>query len=137
MPETLETNTHDATQELTEASTMPSGALMALAYFTFIPAVFLLSLKRFRQNRFVRFHAWQSLLLFALVEIYGRVIPGAVSWLNAADLPSFHLDMIEHLYRLGPQPATLMIILWVLFGLTAYKKKLFKFPILGDLAEIL
>jgi uncharacterized membrane protein len=39
-----------------------------------------------------------------------------------------------------PAPAlndTLAIVLWILFGLMAYKKKLFKFPVLGDLAEIL
>jgi uncharacterized membrane protein len=137
MTEELEVNAPQANQELTQASTMPSGMLMALAYFTVIPAIFFLLVKRFRQNRFVRFHAWQSLLLFGLVEIYGRVIPGVVDWLNAADLPGFHLDMTEHIYRFGPQPATLAIILWALFGLMAYRKKLFKFPILGDLAEML
>ncbi len=137
MTDALEVNAPETNQELTEASTMPSGMLMALAYVTVIPAIVFLLVKRFRQNRFIRFHAWQSLLLFAVVEVYGRVIPGAVDWLNAADLPSFHLDMIEHIYRFGPQPATLAIVLWGVFGLMAYKKKLFKFPILGDLAEIL
>jgi uncharacterized membrane protein len=38
----------------------------ALAYFTFVPAAALLLLPAFRSHRFVRFHAWQSLIIWGV-----------------------------------------------------------------------
>src|SRR5271170_751339 len=38
-------------------------AAAALAYFTFVPAAVLLLLPAHRSHRFIRFHAWQSILL--------------------------------------------------------------------------
>src|SRR5271157_5849876 len=39
-------------------------ALAALAYLTLVPAAVLLLLPGYRNNTFVRFHAWQSVLLW-------------------------------------------------------------------------
>ena len=41
----------------------------ALAYVTFIPAVVLLLIPAFRRSRFLRFHAFQS-VLFAIATIF-------------------------------------------------------------------
>ena len=41
-------------------------AIAALAYLTFVAGAVILLLPEFRNNRFVRFHAWQSVLLWGV-----------------------------------------------------------------------
>src|ERR1035438_4051449 len=41
-------------------------AIAALAYFTLLPAAVLLVLPVFRSHRFVRFHAWQSIMIWGV-----------------------------------------------------------------------
>ena len=40
------------------------------AYLTFVPAAVLLFLPAFRNRRFVRFHAWQSVLLWGVFRAF-------------------------------------------------------------------
>jgi uncharacterized membrane protein len=42
----------------------------ALAYLTFLPALVFLFLKQFQQRKFVRFHAFQSILFWAAVMVF-------------------------------------------------------------------
>jgi uncharacterized membrane protein len=39
----------------------------AFAYFSFVPAIVFLFMKQYQRRRFVRFHAWQSVLFWGLV----------------------------------------------------------------------
>ena len=47
--------------------------LAAVGYLSFIPAIVLLLIPQFRAKRFLRFHAWQSLLFCAAAAVSGVV----------------------------------------------------------------
>jgi uncharacterized membrane protein len=96
-----------------------------LAYVTIIPAIIFLVLEPFNRNRFVRFHAFQS-IFFA--------VAWTVLWIA--------LGVVGHIPVLGW--ATLLIwpliglgglIIWVLLLIKAYGGQMFKLPVIGDMAE--
>jgi uncharacterized membrane protein len=93
-------------------------------YLTLVPAAVLLLLPAFRKSRFVRFHAWQSILLwgvFFIAAIAGILlsnVAGAVALLLVAILGS-----------LG------MFFLWVVLSLKAWHGERFALPGFGALAE--
>ena len=95
----------------------------ALGYVTFIPAGVLLFLPGYRTNQFVRFHAWQSVLLWgtsALLSVLAILISnlvGAVTLLLAGILVSLA-----------------MFFLWVVLLLKAFQGERFEIPLLGTLA---
>jgi uncharacterized membrane protein len=78
-----------------------------------------------KSSKFVKFHAWQSLITFAAINIlmiicsilgfipYIGWIFGIVSWL------------LWILY----------IVLWIIGMIKAYQGKMFKWPVVGDIAE--
>ena len=72
-----------------------------------------------KENRFVRFHAMQSLLTFGGLTVLYMVlgfIP-VIGWL------------------LIPVVGLVQVILWVLLMVKAYQGELFKLPVVGDMAE--
>ncbi len=72
-----------------------------------------------RENKFVRFHAFQSLLTFLPLTVLGwllRWIP-FVGW------------------ALGGLVAILTLILWLILMFKAYGGEKYKLPIVGDMAE--
>lgn len=72
-----------------------------------------------KENKFVRFHAWQSIFTFAaitIVQIILSFIP-IVGWI------------------LGIIIWILSVVLWVVCMLKAYRGEKFKLPIAGNLAE--
>ena len=101
-----------------------------LAYLTFIPAVLFLVRKPYKQNRFVRFHSAQSVLLWV-----------------AGVLVAIALKLITMLLFLVPVAGPLMAVLitvlatlaalmtWLVLAVKALLGEMFRFPLLGDLAE--
>lgn len=71
-----------------------------------------------KENRFVRFHAMQSMMVF-----------GGLTVLFMA------LGIIPILWILMPVLGILQLILWVLLMVKAYQGQMFKLPVIGDLAE--
>ncbi len=72
----LESNLPEIAQEV------PTGnAVAGFAYFTVIPAIFFLLVRPFKQDRFIRINAWQSIFLFALIFIEKHV-PDVIVWLG-------------------------------------------------------
>lgn len=72
-----------------------------------------------KQNKFVRFHAMQSIIVFLpafIIEIILWFIP-VVGWI------------------LGWIFTLLILILWIILMLKAYMGEKFKLPIVGDIAE--
>lgn len=72
-----------------------------------------------KENRFIRFHAMQSILICAVlivVNIFLSFIP-VIGW------------MINLLI------APVAFVLWLLLMYKAYNKEWFKLPVLGDMAE--
>jgi len=72
-----------------------------------------------KDNKFVRFHAWQSIFIFAsitIIQIILAFIP-LIGWI------------------LGIIIWVLSAIIWVVCMMNAYQGKLFKLPIVGNIAE--
>lgn len=102
----------------------------ALAYFTFIPAVIFLTSKSFKQNRFVRFHSWQSIFL-AIAAVLAAIV---------LRLLSFVFSLIPRLGYLLASLAVLVVglgfaIVWLVVLIKAFQGDLFKLPVIGELAE--
>jgi uncharacterized membrane protein len=98
-------------------------AAAAVAYFTFVPAAVILFLPAFRNNRFVRFHAWQSVLLWGVFFV---LTLGALFVSNVAAAMVFLL--------FGILISLAMLFLWIVLTLKAWQGERFELPLFGDLA---
>jgi len=72
-----------------------------------------------KKNKFVRFHAMQSLLTFLPLSVIG----GAIRWVPLVGWVISGLIWI------------LSLILWLILMIKAYQGEMYKLPIAGDLAE--
>lgn len=84
-----------------------------------------------KENRFVRFHALQSLLLAGVFIALGMVFGVLGRMLLVAD---------EGLMFFGLMGVRLLIFvvflgIWIFVGIQAYQNKWFKLPVIGDMAE--
>jgi uncharacterized membrane protein len=98
-------------------------AIAAVAYLTLIPAAVILFLPEFRKHRFVRFHAWQSILLWGLFIVF------TVAALLLSNVAS---PMI--LLLLGILAVLAMLFLWVVLSVKAWQGERFELPLLGEFA---
>jgi len=96
----------------------------ASAYFTLVPAAVLLFLPAFRASRFVRFHAWQSILIWG-VFLVASIIAILVSNIAAA----------VALLLLGILGTLAMFFLWLVLSLKAWQGERFELPWFGRLAQ--
>ena len=72
-----------------------------------------------KENKFVKFHAMQSIVVFGAVFILGIILPF---------IPVIGLILLPIVY-IGS------IVLWILLMVKAYQGETFKLPIAGDMAE--
>jgi uncharacterized membrane protein len=106
-------------------SGLSDNAAGGLAYVTVIPAIIFLIVAPYNQNRFVRFHSWQSIMLaiaWFIVEV-ALIVLGRIPGIGLVDL------------FLGPLVGLAFFVLWLIVLIQAFTGKMFKLPILGDLAE--
>jgi uncharacterized membrane protein len=105
----------------------PAGGLTdnvagMLAYITIIPAIIFLVIEPYNRNRFVKFHAFQSIFFFVAVIVVAVVMP--------------FIAVIPFLGVLAWALVCLAeVILWVLLLLKAYGGQMWKLPVIGDIAE--
>ncbi len=114
-------------EEITNPSGLSENGIAALSYITFIPAILFLILPRYNRSAYVRFHAWQSLLL--------NVVAFLASFLVTYMVLPFML----------PQAAILLAIVriiwgiwlgaWVVWAVAALNGRKLAMPILGKLAD--
>lgn len=104
---------------------IPTAERVAAAgsYFTLVPAAVFLLLPQYRSNRFVRFHAWQSLLLWGLFLVLTGV---ALVLSNMAAAIIFLV--------LGIIVSLAMFFLWLVLTLKAWQGERFSLPLFGNLA---
>ena len=114
----------------TPASTPASGGMTdnvagMVAYITIIPAIVFLVMEPYNKNKFVRFHAFQSLffnlawiVLWVALSIVG-MIP-IIGWLTLILWP---------LIGLGG------LVVWIMLLIKANKGEKWKLPMIGDIAE--
>ena len=72
-----------------------------------------------KENKFVRFHALQSIIVFGILSIAGIVI----GW----------IPIIGGI--IGALIGLLSLVLWIILMIKAYQGEKFKLPWAGDLAE--
>ncbi len=80
-----------------------------------------------KDNKFVRFHAMQSIATFLPLSIIAWIIGSIFVW-----LPFFGwaiAGMISTLIWI------LMLILWLILMFKAYQGEMYKLPVVGDFAE--
>jgi len=70
-------------------------------------------------NKFVRFHAVQSMIVFGFLNIAGIVF-GWIPWLG---------------WIMGSFVGLLVFVLWIVLMVKAYQGTMYKLPVVGDLAE--
>lgn len=103
------------------------NAAGAIAYLTFIPAIIFLLVTPYKERNYVRFHAWQSVMLnitaFLIEILFGAI---ALLTLFLAATP------LAYLLRLI---TVLWLVLWLVCVIQAMNGKRFKIPVLGNIAE--
>ena len=107
MPEEIKTST-GMTQNVAGLLCYLAGWITGLIFFLIE-----------KENRFVRFHAMQSIITFGSLTVLFMVI-GFIPFLNL---------------MLVPILAILQLILWIVLMVKAYQGQLFKLPMIGDVAE--
>ncbi|GAA0291637.1 putative membrane protein [Gracilibacillus halotolerans] len=72
-----------------------------------------------KENRFIRFHALQSIITFVALSIFNYMLSAVpfVGWVFSSLL------------------SLLTVALWVVLMIKAYQNETFKLPIIGDIAE--
>jgi uncharacterized membrane protein len=98
-------------------------AAAAAAYLPLVPPGVLLLLPAFRDKRFVRFHAWQSILLWGVFFI---LTIAALFLSNVAAAMLFLL--------FGLLVSLAMLFLWIVLSLKAWQGERFELPLFGELA---
>src|ERR1700693_839189 len=99
-------------------------AAAVVAYLPLVPPGVLLLLPAFRNNRFVRFHAWQSILLWGVFFVLT---------IAALFLSNVAAAMVFLLF--GILVSLAMLFLWIVLSLKAWQGERFELPLFGDLAE--
>jgi uncharacterized membrane protein len=72
-----------------------------------------------KDNRFVRFHAMQSIIVFGTINVVGIVF----GWIPVVGVV------------VGSLVGLLAFILWIVLMVKAYQGDMYKLPVAGDLAE--
>lgn len=106
-----------APESRVSSSAISDNVAGALAYFVF-PAIVFLLIDPYRNNRFVRFHSFQS-IAFAIVSM----IPRMALYLPIAGL------------FLWPVLELVLFILWIVLFVKALQGQKFKLPLVGEWAE--
>ena len=102
---------------------LSSNAAAAISYITFIPAVIFLVVAPYNRDRFVRFHAWQSIALW-IVSIAISIIFTIVSFVG------FHLLW----WTFHSLIDLVLFVFWLIALIKASQGQWYKIPIVGDLA---
>jgi uncharacterized membrane protein len=106
---------------------LSDNAAGAIAYITIIPAIVFLVLPPYNASPFVRFHAWQSILL----NLASIVLMIALSFFTVFGLifGAFFFLLFTRLIWLA------WFVVWVICVVKAVNGQRYKLPLIGDLAE--
>jgi uncharacterized membrane protein len=108
-------------------SGLSDNSLGAISYITVVPAIFFLAISPYNKRAYVRFHAWQSVVLSAL----GFILCLVLSFFPAVN------TYLQSIVYLG-----LYMLVWLVWTLVsiwcaicALNGKRFKLPLIGAWAE--
>lgn len=77
-----------------------------------------------KDNKTVRFHAWQSIFTFGILHIASVVLPFVFS---------FFISYISSI--IGYLIGILVLVLWIILMIKSYQGQMYKVPVFGELAE--
>jgi uncharacterized membrane protein len=104
--------------------------LAVVSYFTFIPAIVLLVVPPFKRNRYIRFHALQSVYLTIAGVADGILLRLMVAVLSIVPWAGFFLAwLVTALSVLA------FFMLWLVLVVKALLGEKFQAPLIGGLAE--
>jgi len=110
-----------------DAFVLSDHAAGAVAYLTFIPAILFLVLEPYKQNPYVRYHSWQSILLSLGAFAVNVVL---------AFLLVFALLFAPRLHLVAWRAIELFwVAVWIACVVNAAMGKRFNLPVIGGLAE--
>jgi uncharacterized membrane protein len=112
---------------VTATTGISDKAASAISYLTFFPAIVFLLVKPYKDSPCVRFHAWQSILLF-IVAFAADIVLGAIALLTLF-LGTVALSYTLRLFSL------FWLVLWLACVFQAYQGKRLKLPLIGTIAE--
>ncbi len=124
---TMRPGSRELCMTATNQTGLSDNAAGAIAYMTFVPAIVFLLIPPYNQNRYVRFHAWQSLLL--------NVSTIVISFLLSFVLVIFLVFEAELLVVFKRLIWVGWFVLWLICVVKALNGERFRIPILGALAE--
>jgi uncharacterized membrane protein len=105
---------------------LPPNTAAALSYLTFIPAVIFLLLDPYKRSNFVRFHAWQCIMLTCVSIVISIIfmILGSVAHVLWILFTLVHLvvDLV-------------LFVFWLIAIIKASKGERYHIPVVGGLAE--
>jgi uncharacterized membrane protein len=108
---------HGASAGTPVAAGISDNVAGLLAYVTIIPAIVFLLIEPYNKNRFVRFHAFQSIFF-------------SIAWLVIRIGLSF-LGFISFLWTILHLA---LFVIWLILMIKAYQGQMFKLPVIGDIA---
>jgi uncharacterized membrane protein len=108
---------------------IPENIAAVIAYMTPIPAVAFLYLEPFRRNVFVRFHAFQHIILWCVGMAFA--IGSFLLWMLLQLIPF----MRALVFPFAGLIALAWFFLWLLLVVKAYHHEMFKLPYIGDFVE--
>ncbi len=104
--------------------------LGALAYLTFVPAIIFLLVEPFKRNRFIRFHSFQCIFLWAAGLLLGIALKLIFLVLRLIPLLGQLVVLLTYMIlSLG------CVILVIVLLVKAVQGEMFKLPFIGDQAE--
>ena len=113
-----------------QVGALPENIGGALAYLTFLPAIVFLLVDPYSKNRFVRFHSFQCLFLWAAAVLIGIL-------LKFAGLVLFIIPVLGHLLVFLISMVVILagFVVWVVLVVKALQGEQFRLPVIGDFAE--
>jgi uncharacterized membrane protein len=84
-----------------------------------------------KKSRFVKFHAWQSILTFGALTVVQIIL----SILGAIAVGTLSFGLWQFAHVLGIIVWVITVALWIVLMLLAYQGKMWKVPLAGNWAE--
>jgi uncharacterized membrane protein len=105
---------------------LSDNSLGAVAYITVVPALFFLAIAPYNKSAVVRFHAWQSIILFVMTFIVSAV-------LSFFPMPTLLVGVV--FLGLSSLVRFIWLLVSLLCAIRALNGKRLMLPLIGDWAE--
>jgi uncharacterized membrane protein len=111
-------------------SGLSDNSIGALAYFTPIPAIFFLAIRRYNKRPYVRFHSWQCLVFSAFVFIFALILNFVLAFTGSLG-PHLILGIRWLVALIG----VAIFLVWLWCVVSALNGKRCKLPVIGAWAD--